>query len=87
VTFYRQILERQSRRSRTFIWWYVLSLTPGPLALIIGAGLQQPNPVSFLIKALAGMAVMGALIIQTNNTGRRRIERRIGQLGTVAERP
>ena len=87
VTFYRQMLERQNRRARNFTWWYVLSLTPGPLALIIGAALQQRNSLPFLIKALAGMAIMAALIIQTNNAGRRRIERRIGQLGAIAERP
>src|SRR5262249_9527722 len=55
VTFYRQILERHRRRTRNLIWWYLLALAPGPLALIVGAGLQQRDPVPFLIKALAGV--------------------------------
>jgi hypothetical protein len=86
VTFYRQMLERHSRRTRNFIWWYFLALVPGPLALILGAALQQPNPLPLLIKALAGAAVMCVLIGQMNSAGRRRIERRIGQLRTIAEK-
>jgi hypothetical protein len=40
-----------------------------------------------LIKGVAGMAVMGALIIQMNNTALQRIERRIRQLRVIAETP
>ena len=87
VTLFRQMLERQSKRIRDMVWWYLLPLTPGPLALIIGAALQQPNPVPSLIKGLAAVAIMVALIFQMNSTARQRIARRIGQLGSVTERP
>jgi hypothetical protein len=82
MTFYRQLLEQQIRRIRTMVWWYLVPLAPGALALIIGGALHGRNPTPSLIQGLAGMAVMGALVVQMNNVALQRIERRLGQLGT-----
>jgi hypothetical protein len=87
VTFFRQMLERQSKRTRDMIWWYLMPLAPGPLVLIIAKALQQPNPVPSLIRGLAAVAIMCVLVVQMNRTARQRIARRIDQLGSVTERP
>jgi hypothetical protein len=82
---YRRWLEQRHQAGDSYLWAYVLPLMAGPIAMLTEAALQRPAPWGALLRAAAALAVVAALLVWMNQSGRARLQRRIDQLSTTQQ--
>jgi hypothetical protein len=83
---YRRNLQWRVTHTRTYLRWYLLPLSLGPIALALGPLLRQPNPDPMAIRAAAGFAVAGVLVLLMQRTSVLKFKQRIDQLEVIAEK-
>jgi len=84
---YRQSLQLRVERSRTHVWWYLVPILLGPMVLVLGPFLWHPRTTDMPIGGVATLAVVIVMILVVRRASLNTYQKRIDQLGVVAERP
>jgi hypothetical protein len=85
MAFYRALLERSRKLSRTYVWWYVLPLSIGPAVLAIGDGIHRSDPWRTL-GILGFIVVFGGILVKLHAVMARGVQKRLDQLGVTEEK-
>ena len=83
---YRDNLRLRVERGRTYVWWYLVSILLGPTVLVLGPFLWHPRPTGKPIGAVAALVALIAMILVVRRASLNTYQKRIDQLGVVAER-
>jgi hypothetical protein len=96
VAAYRKDLEYRCGLSSTYLWWYLLPLSVGPVVFTIASAprmmseMRIPAPgfvMAFLIgSTILIMAVFGAMLLWVQRRAIRRTRERIDQLSMITEK-
>jgi hypothetical protein len=86
VSFHEGMLARAARLSRTYLWWYIVPLSVGPLLLFLARAIRESN-LALGIGTVVFYGLFAGALVKVHFVVARRLERRLDQLATLEEKP